>query len=103
MRISGIGGPAIGAAGRRTAAATREPGIAEPRALIAVAAAVPSERPPTLTRYPAAPFLAQLIATRMQAPQTCARRRAEPAEAISIYAAAGAPRTVPQCRLGKRA
>ena len=101
MRISGIGGPAIGAAGRRTAA-IREPDIAEPRALVAIAAAVPTERS-ILTRHPAAPFLAQLIATRMQAPQTRARRRAEPAEAISIYAAAGAPRPVPHGRLGKRA
>ena len=34
---------------------------------------------------PRAPFVAHLIATRMQAPQTRARRRAEPEEAISVY------------------
>jgi hypothetical protein len=44
-----------------------------------------------------------LIATRMQAPQTRARRRAEPAEAISVYTAAGAPRAARQGRFGTRA
>jgi hypothetical protein len=34
-----------------------------------------------------AAFLAHLIATRAQAPQTCARRRADPAEAIARYRA----------------
>ena len=38
-----------------------------------------------VTRHPAAGFLAQLIATHMQAPQTRARRRAEPGEAIAVY------------------
>ncbi len=33
-------------------------------------------------------FLAHLIATRTQAPQTRARRRAEPAEAVARYRAA---------------
>jgi len=53
------------------------------RALVVVA--------PTETRHAAlrpsraAPFLAQLIATRAQAPQTRAHRRAEPAEAIACY------------------
>jgi hypothetical protein len=40
---------------------------------------------------PSAVFLAQLIATAQQAPQTRRRRRAEPNEASSIYAAASAP------------
>jgi hypothetical protein len=40
---------------------------------------------------PSAFFLAQLIATAQQAPQTRRRRRAEPNEASSIYAAASAP------------
>ena len=39
------------------------------------------------TSRPSLPFLAQLIATALKAPQTCARRRAEPAAAIAIYAA----------------
>jgi hypothetical protein len=32
-------------------------------------------------------FIAQLIATARQAPQTCARRRADPAEVIAAYRA----------------
>jgi hypothetical protein len=36
---------------------------------------------------PRADFLAQLIATVAQAPQTRMRRRAEPAEAVAIYGA----------------
>jgi hypothetical protein len=39
------------------------------------------------TSRPSLPFLAQLIATALKAPQTCARRRAEPADATAIYAA----------------
>jgi hypothetical protein len=42
--------------------------------------------PPSLR--PSAPFLAQLIATAQQVPQTRARRRAEPADAAACYAAA---------------
>ena len=60
-------------------AASEEPG----RALIVVEAPRPSER--ASTRHPSAPFVAHLLATRMQAPQTRARRRAEPEEAISVY------------------
>ena len=63
------------------------PGITESRALIAIEAPAPAERSFTHSRHPAAPFLAQLIATRQQAPQTRTRRRAEPQEAISVYAA----------------
>ena len=37
---------------------------------------------------PSAAFLAHLIATAQQAPQTRARQRAEPADAIACYAAA---------------
>jgi len=40
---------------------------------------------------PSAVFLAQLIATAQRAPQTRRRRRAEPSEASSIYAAVSAP------------
>ncbi len=38
---------------------------------------------------PRADFLAQLIATAAQAPQTRVRRRAEPEEAIAAYDASG--------------
>jgi hypothetical protein len=40
---------------------------------------------------PRADFLAQLIAIRVQAPQTRTRRRAEPHEAIAAYYACGRP------------
>ena len=53
--------------------------------LVVIEAARPSERSPQATRHPSAPFVAHLIATRMQAPQTRARRRAEPEEVISVY------------------
>jgi hypothetical protein len=85
MRIGGIGGPAIGSVSRRANTRRHEPEETETRALIAIEADAPSEWPVLLTRHPAAPFLAQLIATRMQAPQTRARRRAEPLDAIAVY------------------
>ena len=57
----------------------------ECRALVAtVPAAVPETR--TLPRQAA--FLAHLIATKQQAPQTRERRRAEPSEALAAYRAA---------------
>jgi hypothetical protein len=43
--------------------------------------------PPPRPRHRQAPFLAQLIATKQQHPQTRERRRAEPAQAISAYRA----------------
>jgi hypothetical protein len=43
-----------------------------------------------------ADFIAHLIATSGKAPQTCARRRAEPAEAISAYRAVSRPAACPQ-------
>ena len=59
----------------------------ESRALIAIEAPVGPDRATSRTRHPQAPFLAQLIATQMQVPQTRARRRAEPAEAVAAYGA----------------
>ena len=88
MRISGIGGPAIGPVARRATADRNETDETAPtRALIAISPAAPSERLAASTRHPAAPFLAQLIATQMLAPQTRARRRVEPREAIAVYSA----------------
>ena len=53
---------------------------------------LPNERPhgPAPTRWtrPSAVFLAQLIAIALEAPQTRARRRAEPADAQAAYATA---------------
>jgi hypothetical protein len=88
MRVGGIGG-AVGTL-RRRAADRHEAApaaAAESRALIAVAAPTASDRTTPRTRHPQAPFLAQLIATQMHLPQTRARRRAEPAEAIAAYGA----------------
>jgi hypothetical protein len=47
----------------------------------------PSATAPRALCYRQAPFLAHLIATREQFPQTRARRRVEPAEAILAYRA----------------
>jgi hypothetical protein len=88
MRIVGVGGGAISpATTRRSASEAREEQApeTESRALIAIGAPAASERTPRLTRHPSASFLAQLIATHMQAPQTRARRRVEPEEAIAVY------------------
>ena len=87
MRISSIASSTAGRVARRTAADRAEPGAAQGRALIAVEPPAAAERSFAYARHPAAPFLAQLIATQMQAPQTRARRRVEPQEAISAYAA----------------
>ena len=87
MRIAGVGGSSTATLARGRAHEAHEPEAPETqsRALITLEPLAPSERPPRLTRHPAAAFLAQLIATEMQAPQTRARRRAEPDEAIAIY------------------
>jgi hypothetical protein len=58
------------------------------------AAPTPLDRPeerlmPGLRTRPAAAFLAHLIATAQQAPQTRARRRAAPADAQYAYTAQG--------------
>ena len=89
MRVGGIGGAAIGYPPRRAADRKQAPPAApmESRALVAVAASTPDGRATPRTRHPQAAFLAQLIATQMKVPQTRARRRAEPAEAIAAYRA----------------
>jgi hypothetical protein len=58
----------------------------------ALVAIVPTPQPATIlaaSRPASAAFLAHLIATARQVPQTRARRRAAPAEAIEAYAAVG--------------
>jgi hypothetical protein len=90
MRIGGIGTAAVGSTERPRFARrpeTHETAPAEARAVIAVAPPAHSERIVTHTRYPAAPFLAHLIATHMHVPQTRERRRAEPQDAVAAYAA----------------
>jgi hypothetical protein len=61
------------------------------RALVPTTLCPPREAPAG-SRPAAAPFLAQLIATAQQAPQTRARRRAEPDHARAVYDA-----TVARC------
>ena len=88
MRVVGVGG-SIDAAPLARHGAEKVAGAGSPeaqsRALIALEAPAPGDRAPRNTRHPAAGFLAQLIATQMQAPQTRARRRAEPNEALAVY------------------
>jgi hypothetical protein len=56
-------------------------------ALVPVAASDSSTHPSTGFGRPRADFLAHMIATLAQAPQTRMRRRAEPAEAVAVYGA----------------
>jgi hypothetical protein len=58
------------------------------RALVAVQPQPSEDRTPRVTPRPVAPFIAQLIANHIQAPQTRARRRAEPDVAIAAYSVA---------------
>ena len=86
MRLGAISGRTFGqnAGGMPREAAPRanEP-RAESRALVAVEP--PAERTDRPMAYRDAPFLAQLIATKAQLPQTRARRRAEPADVLAAY------------------
>jgi hypothetical protein len=50
---------------------------------------------------PDADFIAHLIATSGKAPQTCARRRAEPEEARAAYNALSQWPSVPGCKLSR--
>jgi hypothetical protein len=56
-------------------------------AVVAVAPIEKKEASATLRQRPAAPFLAHLIATDRDAPQTRERRRATPSDASAAYAA----------------
>ena len=85
MRISRI--DATEAAIPRRPAETRSSAAPEARALVVVEPPMPQGDARWPMRHPAAPFIAQLIATRLRAPQTRARRRAEPEEAIAAYRA----------------
>ncbi|HMK80938.1 MAG TPA: hypothetical protein VK438_14885 [Xanthobacteraceae bacterium] len=86
MRISPVGPSATARSAQRPAAAPQAE-VSESRALVAIEPAAPHASPRALARHPASPFLAQLIATHLQVPQTRERRRAEPAEAIAAYRA----------------
>jgi len=105
MQIVRVGG-ALGSAPapRRGDGHAQEPESqeTESRALIAIEASAASERAACVTRHPAAGFLTQLIATRMRAPQTRERRRAEPDEATAVYRSMTKPVSYRR-PLGKRA
>ena len=97
MRVGGISSPAVinasGSARRATAADRDRPESGSAETSRAVIALPPIERSQPAMRWtgrPAAEFLAHLIATDQQAPQTRVRRRAPPAEAARVYAAASA-------------
>jgi hypothetical protein len=85
MRIEQIASSDLGRVGRRASTSSSDGDVPESRALVPIEAPTPGERVMATTRHPAAPFLAQLIATQMRAPQTRARRRAEAGEVIGHY------------------
>jgi hypothetical protein len=105
MRIVGIGG-SINAAPTARRGSSEAHGAQAPetqsRALVAVEATAPGECAPRVARHPSSSFLAQLIATRMQAPQPRARRRAEPGEASALYRSMTKP-VIARGALGRRA
>jgi len=88
LAVSGVGTSTVmPRSTRRAPAALTETDVpaGESRALIAISAPAPTERSGTTSRRPLAAFLAQLIATQTQAPQTRVRRRAEPGEVLAMY------------------
>jgi hypothetical protein len=88
--MQAIGG--ISRSALRVSPARPEPvaDTAPPRALVPVLPIAPSEFTRVVHRYPAANFLAHLIAVRQRSPQTRRRARAAPDEAAAAYAAARA-------------
>ena len=94
--ISGIRGSTVGAVDRtrrESSSPRRRPRTESSRALIALEPIAPSDTP--LRTRPQADFLAHLIATREQLPQTRERRRAEPSVAVNLYAATSAATPLP--------
>lgn len=95
ISMSDIGpiGPGMmpGGRGRTTphpnAAVAADKSRASGRALVPLDPTAPTNSLDRAAARASAPFLAHLIATAQQAPQTRARRRAEPGEAIAAYSA----------------
>jgi hypothetical protein len=85
MRVIGTGRAVGSSPGKGQFQDADQKRASQSRAIVPVA---PLSRPQTLTVHqrPDAAFLAHLIATAQGAPQTRERRRAEPAEAILLYA-----------------
>jgi hypothetical protein len=76
--------PATGIGERPTPGQSRDPPETTERSLVPVAGRpIESRQAPSARPSPA--FLAHLIATAQHAPQTRARSRAEPADAIATY------------------
>ncbi len=84
---SGIGPGPLPARSSPSAADRAANPATQSRALVPIAPSRLQDGRPT-TRVPCAAFLAHLIATAQRAPQTRARRRAEPADACAAYATA---------------
>lgn len=88
MRINAIGAATFGQtedhASQPTAASAEAP-KSDSRALVVVEPAPAAKDRPMA--YRDAPFLAHLIATKAQMPQTRSRRRAEPQDALAAYRA----------------
>jgi hypothetical protein len=89
--IRGPGGVFV-AARRGSGGPARAPAAAPPAGagIVRVTPAEPAESKSFPAQRPLASFLAHLIATREQVPQTRERRRADPAHAVATYAAAAA-------------
>lgn len=85
MRIGGSREGAFGRSGQPPREAPLSPAPAS-RALTVISTPAPRDAPPQLPRGNAA-FLAHLIATKDQAPQTREKRRAAPAEVLAAYRA----------------
>ena len=88
MNVSGLRSAAAKRSGSFAGGATLHDAPGDSRALM-VTAVAETARPPIASYRPAA-FLAHLIATKDQLPQTRDRRRAEPREAIAAYRAIAA-------------
>jgi hypothetical protein len=78
--------PAAGAADGPAAAASSDIPLGGSRALVPLHSADPVRR--RICHFPNAPFVAQLIAVDRRVPQMRMRRRAAPADAVAVYAAA---------------
>lgn len=106
LAVSGIGTSTVMPRSTRRAPAVlseTDAPASESRALIAISAPAPAERSGIASRRPLTAFLAQLIATQTQAPQTRVRRRAEPEAVTGVYLAATKPRRVEKGKFDCRA
>jgi hypothetical protein len=88
MVLNGIGASTSQRPAALSRSADEKAAPAEQRALVPVPAITPKESRSPYAGRPAAPFLAQLIATERGEPQTRERRRAKPEVAAQAYRAA---------------